>query len=128
MERVFQISWEFSHYPNPRHEGVTFGKENAVTAATFIIDAQAVKAGKAAVCDEIRPEMSKYWRKKFFGCRLFVTWPGVPEGYRKIFKLGWPTPYTRRDTGVNAITTEAFLSLVSLEICMLRALKKEVRK
>ena len=85
MERVFQISWESSHCHNPGHEGVTFGKENAVTAARFIIDAQTVKAGKAAVCDEIRSEMSKSWRTKFFGCRVCVKCPGVPEGHRKIF-------------------------------------------
>jgi len=39
-----------------------------------------------------------------------ATWPGVLGGHRKIGELGWSSSYTKKETGVNAQTTGAFLS------------------
>jgi len=81
--------------------------------------------GKAAGCDEIWPEMLKTWTEKFIGGPVCVKWLGPLEGHRKIGKLGWSSPYTRIQTGTNAIITEAFLFLVSMEKCIPTALKKD---
>jgi len=43
-------------------------------------------------------------------------------------KLGWSSPYTKKETGVNAPTTGAFLSPASLEKNMPSLLKKDATK
>jgi len=55
---------------------------------------------------------------------VFIKWPSLLAGHCKIGKLGWSSLYTRRETGENALTTVACLSLASLEKRMQTALEK----
>jgi len=66
--------------------------------------------------------------EKFFGRFVRAKWPCVLERHRKIGKLWWWSPYTRKETRENVLTTRASPSLTSLVSCMPRALKKDARK
>jgi len=61
MERIFQRSFNPSHYHTTGHTGgeVHLGEENTITEAKAFPAVKTLRAGKVAACDEIRPEMLK---------------------------------------------------------------------
>ena len=56
MERVFQKSFDPSHYHTIRHTGVS----------KVLLLVKTLKAGKAAGCNEIRPEIHKTFNRGVF--------------------------------------------------------------
>jgi len=48
---------------------------------------------------------------EFLGWLICVKWHIVLEGRRRIGKLGWSSPYAKRETEGNALNTEASLSM-----------------
>ena len=66
-------------------------------------------------CNPIWNAQKPWTEKEFFGSLVCVKWPGVRERHRKIGKLRWSSPYTRRETGKNQKKSVASLSLASLE-------------
>jgi len=120
------IILHFSSFYGIRTRGA-FGGKNTITAAEVFLDVKALKSGKAAGCDEIRPEMLKTWNRgvlwltRVSGGLLFL------EGTERLANLYDHLHTHERETGVNAPTTGASLCLASLEKYMPSALKKMPR-
>ena len=62
---------------------------NTIIATKVLIPAKTLQTGRAAGCDEIRPEMPNILNREFIGWFMCVKWPGVVENSQKISKLGW---------------------------------------
>jgi len=79
---------------------------------------------EVAGCDVIWPETFKALHSGALSicrsCRL-IRFSG---SHRKIGKLGLPSPYTKRDWGVNSQTTGRSASIAFMEKCEPSALKK----
>jgi len=90
------------------HE-VHLGEENSIAAAEVFLAAETLKA---AGCDETKFHLkcSNTRMEEFFGWLVGDKWPGVLAGHRKICRLGWSFPHTRKETGEGALTTRASLS------------------
>jgi len=59
MERIFQRSFKLGHYHTTGHTRGTSGGENTTTAPEVFLAVKTLKAGKAAGCNEICPEILK---------------------------------------------------------------------
>jgi len=59
MGRVFQRTFEPSHFHTVGHTGGTFGEEKNITAVKVFPAVKILNAGKASGCYEIRSEMLK---------------------------------------------------------------------
>jgi len=129
ISKIFLSQSLSCHQPHRRY---IRGRKTSSLRPVFLA-IKTLKVRKVAGCDESCLEMFKVLhsgvlyltrvRQALFwvsNCLVFwrVTW------HRKIVKLVWSSPYTRRGTGSNTPTTQAFLSLAFLEKYMPRVLKK----
>jgi len=108
ISEVFQIQ-------SPLHRAVHFGKENTITPTEVSF---AVKTLKGVGCDDIRPEMLKALNRGDLWLTRVCQVAWCSGDAPKHWQTGVIIPTRKRETGVNATTTGAFLFLASMEKCM----------
>ena len=124
MERIFLKSFDPINITRPDILGV--GKyHHCNRSPPSYQDTEVTEAGKGTGCDEIR---SEFWKTQnfeleFYGCFIHVKWPDVLEIHRKIGKLGWSSPYTKRALTSGYTKGNSLLSLI--EMCMRSASRKD---
>ena len=117
---IFQTQSLSNHETHEVH----LDAENTTTAANIFQVVKELKAGKDAGYNISDLRCSKPWIELlFFTFLVCVTCPGVLEWHRKIDKLGWSSPYVKRETAVNALSAGTLPSLTSLKKCMTSVLQ-----
>jgi len=129
MQRVFQRYFQKGisnpvTITTPKRTRIKVGGENTITAADVSLAVKTLKTRKAAGCDEIQSEMLIASNRGLLSLTHVCPVAWCSRRAPKDWQTGVIIPYTRRVTGLNALTTGASPTLN----CIQSALKKDVTK